>query len=80
MINIAGNKFIGYCASREAVVKQLLDAECDETIVGIVGQGVENHGENHDDILTSLLHREEGDDIVWQILPAKTLKQDPTDA
>ena len=57
-----------------------MDAEGDETVVGIIGQGIENHGENHNDILASLLHGEEWNDVIGQVFPSKTLKQYPADA
>ena len=57
-----------------------IDTEGDETVVGVIGQGIEHHGENHDDVLSCLLHGEEGDDIVAHVLPAEALEQDPADA
>ena len=56
-----------------------IDPEGDEAVVGVVGQRVNDHSEYHNDVLTSLLHREEGDDVVGQVLPAETLEQDPAD-
>jgi len=57
-----------------------VDAEGDETVVDVVGQGVGNHGEEHDDVLAGLLHGEEGDDVVGQVLPAQAFEQYPAHA
>ena len=57
-----------------------IDAEGDEAVVSVVGQCVGNHGDHHDDVLASLLHREEGDDVVGETLPAEALEQNPTNA
>lgn len=56
-----------------------VDAEGDGAIVDVVGKGVSHHGDHHDDVLTCLLHREEGNDVVGQILPAESFKQYPAD-
>ena len=58
----------------------VLGLEGDEAVVGVVGEGVHDHGENHDYVLSGFLHREEGDDIVGEVLPAESLKQYPADA
>ena len=57
-----------------------VNSEGDSAVVDIVGKCVSHHSHNHDDVLTGLLHREEGDDIVWQILPSETFEQNPADA
>ena len=57
-----------------------IDTEGDETVVDVVGQRVSYHGKNHDNVLTCLLHREEGDDVVGQVLPAQAFEQDPAHA
>ena len=54
--------------------------EGDEAVVHVVGQCVGNHGNYHDDVLAGLLHREEGDDVIGQVLPAESLEQNPADA
>ena len=57
-----------------------IDSEGDAAIVGIVRQRVNHHGENHDNVLTSLLHREERDDVVGQVFPTESFEQNPADA
>ena len=57
-----------------------VNSEGDSAVVDIVGKCVSHHSHHHDDVLTGLLHREEGDDIVWQILPSETFEQNPADA
>ena len=57
-----------------------VNAEGDKAVVGIVGQRVNHHSKYHDDVLTSLSHREERDDVIGQALPAQALEQNPTDA
>ena len=56
------------------------DAEGDCAVINVVGKSVNHHGKNHNDILAGLLHREEGNDAVAQVLPAQALKENPADA
>ena len=56
-----------------------IDTEGDEAVIGVIGKRVNHHGEYHDDVLTSLHHREEGDDVVGEVLPAESFKQNPAD-
>ena len=57
-----------------------VNAEGDKAVVNVIGQRVGNHGYNHNDVLTGLLHREEWDNVVGKILPAQALEQYPADA
>ena len=54
--------------------------ERDAAVVGVVGQRINNHGENHNDVLASFLHREEGDNVIGKALPSHSLKQNPANA
>ena len=55
----------------------LFYAEGDEAVVGVIGEGVENHTDDHDDILSCVLHREPG--YFSHILHAATLEEYQTD-
>ena len=57
-----------------------VNAEGDSAVIDVVGKRIGYHGNNHDDVLAGLLHREEGDDVVRQALPAQALQQYPAHA
>ena len=55
------------------------DTESDETVVGVIGQCIGHHSDKHDDVLTSLLHGEERNDVIRQVFPTETLEKNPAD-